>query len=127
LAPEWTWSVKWPERFSAGGRAYSRQEGADRATAAWWQEVRAAEEREQREAPIARFMAHLIATGEYDLGQLDIRSMAYADLMTIMDEVTRRQRGNTVYPRTEFVDQFARLAAELSAEFYRRRQQDLSE
>jgi hypothetical protein len=38
-ALRWIWDARWEGRFHKGGSAFTKQQAADQATAAWWEEL----------------------------------------------------------------------------------------
>jgi len=122
--PPWHWHVAWPGRFHEGAQVDAKQRAADVATEAWWKGVAAAEAREAAKRPVIAFMAKLAQTGEFNLADIDLETIDYRHLMLMMDESTRRWRGDTTLPMTEFEEPFRGFIAILSAEFHRRRRME---
>lgn len=67
-----------------------------------------------------RFIDMLLATGAYDLGELDLAGSTFPELMAVMDKLARPQPDNP-HGLSEHCEAVQAVIAALSAEFYRRR------
>ncbi|HTJ58040.1 MAG TPA: hypothetical protein VL418_10805 [Devosiaceae bacterium] len=119
-APEWHWLVEWEGRFRFADNAYSKQQGADRATEAWWLEIALADRREREERPIRVFINRLLETGLYDLADIDFQNLPQPQLAKLMDDLTAIWRGQkdggSIYRK-----QIHEVIKVLSMELFRRR------
>ncbi|HTJ56681.1 MAG TPA: hypothetical protein VL418_03840 [Devosiaceae bacterium] len=122
-APEWHWLVEWEGRFRFADRAYSKQQGADRATEQWRLQVALVDRSEREERPIRAFVDRLVETGLYDLADIDFQNLPQPQLAELMKDLTAiwkgQKDGGSIHGK-----QVHEAIKVLSMELFRRRQQN---